>query len=163
MIRFLRLRPPLRIESSLPANEVLRRLQASLRGSEARITGTFSGNFVVLRIGESRQHFGSPQLSFEVESRNPGSSLTGLFMPMPSIWTAFMALYGLIVFGGFCGGVYGFSQLQIDHPPHALWAVPAALFLLLLVYAAACVGQCLGQEQMEELRQFVEQSLAVEA
>jgi len=141
----------------------MHRLREALQAGGPHITGTFSGHFVVLRIGEARQHFGSPQLSFEVEVLDPGSALTGLFMPMPSIWTAFMALYGLIVFGGFCGGVYGYAQLQLGNAPHALWAVPAALFLLLLVYVAACIGQCLGQQQMEELQQFVERSLAVES
>lgn len=162
MTRFFRLRPQLRIESRLSGDQVVCRLRDALQEGGADITGTFSGRFVVLRIAESRQHFGSPQLSFEVESVEAGSALNGLFMPMPSVWTAFMALYGLIVFGGFCGAVYGYAQLHLGGAPHAFWAVPGALFLLSLVYVAGCVGQRMGHEQMEELQRFVENALALE-
>ena len=160
VIHCLRMRPRLRIRSTLPPDRVLDQLAAALRDAGPDITGTFSGRYVVLRIRESRQHFGSPQLSFEVEALGSGSELNGLYMPMPSVWTAFMALYGLIVFAGFCGAVYGYAQLQIARTPHALWSLPVALFLLCLVYLAACVGQWRGQDQMRELRQFVEHALA---
>ena len=153
------MRPRLRIRSNLTPDQAIEHLREALRGHDPAVTGTFSGRYVVLRINESRQHFGSPQLSFEIESVESGSALTGLFMPMPSIWTAFMALYGLIVFGGFCGAVYGYAQMQLGKTPAAFWSVPVALVLLTLVYAAACVGQHMGREQMEELQRFVEQSL----
>jgi hypothetical protein len=163
VIRFLRMRPRLWIQSSLTPDQALDRLRDALNRHSPEITGTVSGRYVVLRIGESRQHFGSPQLSFEIETAESGSALTGLFMPMPSIWTAFMALYGLIVFGGFCGAVYGYAQMQIGDAPLAFWFVPVALVLLTLVYAAACVGQHMGREQMDELQHFVEHSLETSA
>jgi len=159
VIQFLRMRPRLRLQSSLSPDQAVERLREALDVGNPEVTATFSGRYVVLRINEERQHFGSPQLSFEVEAADGGSALTGLFMPMPSVWTAFMALYGLIVFGGFCGAVYGYAQVQVDKTPHALWAVPLALVLLTMVYVAACVGQRMGSEQMQELRQFVEDSL----
>ena len=155
------MRPRLRIESSLSPDQVVNRLRAALQSANPDVMGTFSGRYVVLRIRESQQHFGSPQLSFEVEASTSGSELSGLFMPMPSVWTAFMALYGVIVFAGFCGAVYGYAQMQLGAAPHAFWAVPASLLLLSLVYVAACVGQRMGQEQMNVLQRFVEQSLAL--
>jgi hypothetical protein len=159
--RYLRMRPRLRIQSSLTPDQALDLLRDALHRRSSAVTGTVSGRYVVLRICESRQHFGSPQLSFEIEATELGSSLTGLFMPMPSIWTAFMALYALIVFGGFCGAVYGYAQLQLGNAPLAFWSVPGALVLLALVYAAACVGQHMGREQMDELQRFVEHSLKI--
>lgn len=161
VIRFLRMRPRLRLQSSLSPDQAVERLREALDVGDPEVTATFSGRYVVLRINEERQHFGSPQLSFEVEAADCGSALTGLFMPMPSVWTAFMALYGLIVFGGFCGAVYGYGQVQIGASPQALWSLPAALVLLGLVYAAACVGQTMGCKQMEELQRFVERALDV--
>lgn len=163
MIHFLRMRPLMQIRSSLSADEAVGRLQQALQERGADMIGSFTGRYVILRISESQQHFFSPQLSFEIEPADSGSVLNGLFMPMPSVWTAFMALYGLILFGGFCGAVYGYAQMQLGNPPQALWAVPAALFLLLMVYLAACVGQAMGRAQMEELQRVVEQSLAIEA
>ena len=139
----------------------MQRLRNALQNRTASVRGTVSGNYVVLRIHEPSQHFGSPQLSFEVEPCGDGSAVNGLFMPMPSVWTAFMALYGAIVFGGFSGAVYGYAQMQIGDSPRAFWSIPVALLLLGLVYAAACIGQRMGREQMQTLGEFVERSLEV--
>lgn len=155
----LRLRPLLRMETSLSPDEALRCIKESLPAHQADLTGTVSDRYVILRINESRQHFGSPQLSFEIEEGQGGSVLSGLFMPMPSIWTAFMALYALIIFGGFCGACYGYAQIILEHAPHAFWAVPVALVLLVLVHLVSCIGQRMGEDQMEELQQFVEHAV----
>jgi len=53
------------------------------------------------------------------------------------------------------------TPMQIGDSPQALWSLPAALVLLGMVYAAACVGQTMGSAQMEELQRFVERSLDV--
>jgi len=152
----------MRLRSSLSADNVVSRLRAAVDSQNGVVTATFTNRYVVLRIAEARQHFGSPQLSFDVEADDSGSLLHGLFMPMPSIWTAFMALYGMIVFGGFCGAVYGYAQMQIGDAPYAFWALPATVVLLALVYLAACIGQRMGGAQMQELQQFVERALSEE-
>lgn len=163
MAHFLRMRPPLRLQSSSSVDDVLSRLRLAVKAHGPDITATFADHYVVLRIAGSRRHFGSPQLSFDVEADESGSVVNGLFMPMPSIWTAFMALYGLIVFGGVSGAFFGAAQMQLGHAPYAFWAVPLSLVLLGLVYVAACVGQKMGAEQMRELQQFVEPCLLGES
>ena len=130
----LRLRPPLCIRTRLSPDEVVRRFQESIGGHKAGVTGTVSGYYVVLRVPEEHQHLGSPQLSFEIEADTEGAVLNGLFMPLPSVWTAFMALYGLIVFGGFCGAVYGYAQFQLGHSPIAWWSLPLTLLLSLVEF-----------------------------
>ena len=150
----------MRLRSNLSADEVVGRLRAAVDSPDTEITATFSDRYIVLRIAEARQHFGSPQLSFDVEADGAGSVVNGLFMPMPSIWTAFMAIYGMILFAGFCGVVYGCAQMQIGEVPHAFWVLPAAVLLLGLVYLAACIGQKMGRDQMQELQQFVERELS---
>jgi len=153
------MRPPLRLRTACPVDEALRRLREAAGSPDAEVTGSFVERYVVLRIPETQQHFGSPQLTFEVSSDAEGSTLSGLFMPMPSIWTGFVALYALIVFAGFVGLMYGWAQVQLGDTPHALWAVPTSLVLLSLVYGAACVGQMRGSKQMHYLRAFVEEAL----
>lgn len=149
----------MRLRSDLSADDVVSRLRAAVESPDVVLTATFTDRYVVLRIADDRQHFGSPQLSFDVEADGSGSVLQGLFMPMPSIWTAFMALYGMIVFGGFCGAVYGYAQVQLGDTPYAFWALPLAVVLLALVYLAACVGQRMGSAQMQELQQFVQHAV----
>lgn len=144
---------------SLSADEAVARLRSALADHGPELTATISGRYVVLRVAESRQHFGSPQLSFEIEDQASGSSINGLFMPLPSIWTGFMALYGLIVFGGFSGTIYGLAQWQIGNAPHACWSIPIAGLLLACVHLAAGIGKKMGSSQMRQLQQFAERSL----
>lgn len=155
----LRLRPLLKMTTPLPPDQVIQRLREARPEVDHAITCSITGNYIILRINEARRHFGSPQLSFDVQPCDNGSVLSGIFMPMPSIWTAFMGLYCLIGFGGFCAAGYGYAQSQLEHTPSALLGVPVALVLLLGVHLAACLGQHRGQDQINELRLFVETAL----
>lgn len=156
----LRLRPRLRITTPLSPDEVVQRLKDSLSADKANLTANISGNYVILNIEASRQHFGSPQLSFEVRAQAEGAELAGLFMPLPAIWTAFMGLYALILFGGFCAACYGYAQLKLHQSPIAWWWVLIALVLLAAVHLIACVGQWRGRDQINELHHFVARALA---
>ncbi len=159
MICSFRLRPPLRIESRLGVEEAVEKLRRAKRERSADLTATISGRYVIVRIHEARQHFGSPQLTFEIEPREAGCALNGLFMPMPAVWTAFMALYALFLFIGFSGAMYGVAQVMIQHHPSGFYAIPVSILLVGLVYLGACVGQRRGQTQMDQLRRFVQDSL----
>lgn len=150
----LRLRPPLRLHSPLSMDEILNRLRETLAAEATSVTATIVGSYVVLRIPEDRLHYWSPQLSLtlETDEDKAGTSVHGLFMPQPSVWTLFVGFYAVIVFAGFCGGIYGFAQRHLEQPAYALWAIPAAILLVFLVYSAASMGQHMGRDQMEELR-----------
>jgi len=156
----LRLRPRLRLTTTLSPDEVVQRLQNLLPEHSDRLAGKIYDHFVILHMKESRQHFGSPQLTFEVASQPAGSELKGLFMPMPTIWTGFMAVYATILLGGFCAACYGYAQLQMRQAPHAWWGILITLVLLVTVHLIACIGQWRGRDQIQELQQFVEQALA---
>lgn len=156
----LRLRPLLRMTTPLSPDEVVQRLRAALPLHTSNFTGTITGHYVILYVEKSRQHFGSPQLTFEVRKQPAGSDLTGLFMPMPAIWTGFMGLYALILLGGFCAACYGYAQLQLKHTPVAWWGILIAFILLVAVHLLACVGQWRGRDQIQQLHRFVEEALA---
>jgi hypothetical protein len=156
----LRLRPLLRMTTPLSPDEVVQRLQQMLPEHADKLAGKIYGHFVILHMKASRQHFGSPQLTFEVAALSEGSELKGLFMPMPAIWTGFMGLYATILLGGFCAACYGYAQLQMRQTPHAWWGILITLVLLVIVHLIACVGQWRGRDQIQELQQFVEKALA---
>lgn len=151
----LRLRPPLRLHSPLSQDEIITRLREKLASGETPITATIVGGYIVLRIPEDQMHYWSPQLSVNLEAEGSGTSVHGLFMPQPSVWTLFVWIYAVIVFAGFCGGIYGFAQRHLEQPAHALWGIPVALILVFLVYSAASMGQHMGRDQMEDLRQVL--------
>lgn len=155
----LRLRPPLRLQSLMSVEEIVARLRQKLASDTTTVTATIVDGYVVLRVPEDQRHYWSPQLSLTLESEGTGTSVHGLFMPHPSVWTLFVWMYAVIVFAGFSGGIYGFAQRHLDQPAHALWSIPAALILIFLVYSAASMGQHLGRDQMEELRDIVLEAL----
>jgi len=78
---------------------------------------------------------------------------------MPAVWTLFAGVYALVLVLGFFGTIYGLAQWQLDQPPYALWSFPATLLLIGSVYAAAMVGQRLGNEQTRELTAFLHHCL----
>ena len=156
----LRLRPPLRLHSPLTVDEIVDRLRKQLALETTSVTATIVGGYVVLRIPEAQTHYWSPQLSLTLEAEEEGgTSLHGLFMPQPSVWTLFVWIYAVIVFGGFCGGIYGFAQRHLEQPAYALWSIPLAALLVFIVYSAASMGQHMGRDQMEELRGFLRDAL----
>lgn len=47
------MRPRLRIQSTLPPEQAIERLREAVHRQNPGVTGTFSGRYVVLRIGDS--------------------------------------------------------------------------------------------------------------
>jgi hypothetical protein len=117
---------------------------------------TFSGG-AILRVRSGDQRVWSPALHLQVE-RCEGDEwqIHGRFSPSSPVWTAFLAIYLVLVcvaIGGLC---YGGAQITLGQTPWAFVAFPVALALAAFTYGAAFLGQGLGAEDMYELRSFVE-------
>jgi len=148
---------------------VLDRLGERLAG-HARVTGTLFRRHAVLRMTEREQHFWSPYLYVEAQLPDPDDEdapeapqLHGRFAPHPSVWTMFMAIYGVLGMTALGGLMYGISQWWIGWTPWALGVTPAAIALIGFVYGAAFIGQGLGAEQMYELRSFLDDAAEADA
>lgn len=68
----------------------------------------------------------------------------------------FVAIYAVVVLFGVAALMYAAAQWILGQDPWALWGVPGAVVLWLIVYLSAFYGQGLGRDQMYELRSFVE-------
>ncbi len=151
-----RLRPRLEMTVPLTPAEIQRRVDQQLREPDCPCRGLATDRQIDLRIREAERHFWSPQLTVLVSPDGDGSRLTGHFGPNAELWTMFMACYGFVVLSAIAGLFFGISQLVIRETPWALWSIPIAVVLVVLIYAAAGVGQRLGQSQTEVLHDVLD-------
>ena len=153
------MRPRFEMVVPEPPAQTLQRLHDVLRRADGPCTGSILGRHVRLRIREEHRHFWTPQLDVEVEAREDGSLVRGLFGPHPDIWTFFIATYAVMTFCGITGLIFGLVQWSLGWTPWALWSVPIAVLMIGSVYGVALIGQRLGHDQMVQLRAFLNQSI----
>jgi hypothetical protein len=154
-----RMRPSFeRFVAASPA-VVQRHFRNFVAASGRGYAGQFYPNHIIINVPPSQAHFWSPQLSLDLESRDGGTLIRGLYSPRPSVWTMFMALYAMVGFGGLIGLFFGVSQWSLGMNAYGLWSGPAAAVLGGCVYSLALVGQWLSQDQIAALQSFAEGAL----
>ncbi|UCF67704.1 MAG: hypothetical protein JSV80_18430 [Acidobacteriota bacterium] len=155
-----RLRPRLELTVPLALGDVAARVEAQLRQPDSPCVGLVTEDQIELRVRSAERRFWSPQLVVRVTSSDGSCELKGHFGPDAQVWSLFLATYAFIVLCALFGFFYGVAQLMIEQPPVALWSVPLAVVLIVLIYVAAGVGQRLGSHQAEILHAFLVESVA---
>ncbi len=158
-----KVRPTFEIASALSAGQVVARMKAGRGRVEGSVVATFIGETIELVPHPSIAHAWSPQLTLRLVEAEGGTLIRGRFAAHPHVWSLYLAVHVLGALGTIGAAVFGISQSIAGEVPWALWALPIAPVLALLVWAFAFVGQGLGFEQMYALRRFVEESLAAES
>ncbi|MDX1667039.1 MAG: hypothetical protein R3350_07415 [Saprospiraceae bacterium] len=155
------LRPRFSLEIDLPPGELIGRFRRALDSPDNRISGLIVDHHIRLALPPQERHFWSPQLNLEVESLKDaeGSLIRGHYGPSPEVWLMFVFFYSLLGFGILIVSIMGFSQLNLGLSARILWALPALLLVLLLVFWSARIGQRLGREQMDELHVFMKSAI----
>jgi hypothetical protein len=138
---------------------VFARLQEQLEAPGAELHGHVRRDFAFVRFPEERRSLLSPHLELELRDSEAGTVLHGRFSPRPNVWTGFMALFFFLGMLGLCGLIYGLAQLMLGGPVWMMWSAPASLALIAFIYGAAFIGQGLSNEEMFELRAFVESTV----
>lgn len=155
----IQIRPQFQSVVSCPPARTMRHLKRELIQQNAPCTGTFYDRHAILSMPGEEQHFWSPQLSLDFDSHTDGTLVRGLFAPKPSVWTMYVAAYAFLGFGGLIGLIFGTSQMSLGMEANALWSVPFAAVLAVMVYGTAWVGQRLSREQMATMRAFLDKTL----
>ena len=167
----LAIRPSFTVELTCTGRVALERLCAALAVGPHRLRRTqmFGGggdaaardhDHFVLTVAEAEQRLYSPWLTVEVSPRPSGAEVFARFSPHPSVWTffafAYLALSAVLLFS-LC---FAASQKMTGAPPHALWITGGAAVAMVLLFAAAQLGQRLANAQMAALRAALDQALA---
>jgi len=155
----MEVRPRFQLEVPLSQEETLQRIRNALDKKMLSIRGLVVDHHVTLKIPPEDQHFWSPQLDLEVEEREEGSLIRGLFGPKPSVWLMFVFFYSLLGFIAVIVSVIGFSQMNLGLSAGILWLLPVMAFLVIMVYLSARAGQKLGEGEMLLLNDFLRQAL----
>lgn len=156
MTRPPRMRPTFDIVVGDDGQSVLARLREQLDEPGAEFFGQVRSNHAFVRLPEDKSSLLSPHLNLELLDSPGGTVLHGRFSPHPNVWTGFMAVFFTIGMLGLTGFIYGLSQVMLDGPGWAMWALPLSLALIAFIYGAAFIGQGLSTDEMFELRTFVE-------
>ncbi|QDT03595.1 hypothetical protein K227x_19790 [Rubripirellula lacrimiformis] len=159
MRQWLRLQPSFLIESDLPASEVILRVRKALQQPDLRPFAETASMCIDYKIAAADQRFWSPHLSVQVTDTESGSQLHCRYAPRPEIWTMFMAIYFVVAILVAGAAVYGYVQWWMGDRPWALLMIPTGLLLILGLHIASQIGQSLSADQMELLKERLDQTL----
>jgi hypothetical protein len=149
-------RPRFEIECDLEADSLMQRVRERLPRCPHCI-GVSVGRHAELFVPESERRVWSPWLSVTAGPRADGSLLKGRFAPHPNVWTLYLFLAFGLGFALLVGTTWGYAQWATDRTPWALASVPIVLILATLLYLASQIGQRLGAEQMDHLRDALDE------
>ncbi len=158
MSRALRMRPQFDLDVQGDGRAVLARIRKLLDAPDAALFGQIRGDHAFVRLPDERRSILSPHLTLELREGDSGTVLHGRFSPRPNVWTGFMALFFFLGMVGLGGLMWGFAQLMLDGPIWSMLLAPISLALIAFIYGAAFIGQGLSNDEMFELRSFVERA-----
>ncbi|MDF0718018.1 GTP-binding protein [Muricauda sp. 334s03] len=145
-------------------------LKANLEQLESIFDHATSSPFLVKRMDEhifvkfkkAETTFWTPQLHLELSSFEEGvSNIRGVFGPNPTLWTFFMFLHFGVGTVFIILGIFAYSNYSLGKDI-TLWLV--GMFFLVVIwfalYAFGRLGKSKGKGQMEQLKQFVRDTIA---
>jgi hypothetical protein len=115
------------------------------------------GRHAELFVPDADRRPWSPWLSVTADEHGNGSLLRGRFAPHPNVWTLYLFLAFGLGFALLVGTTWGYAQWATEKTPWALASVPIVIVFGTLLYLASQVGQKLGSEQMDHLRDALDE------
>jgi hypothetical protein len=154
-----KLRPSFRVRVDLPRDEAIDSLRGKLASSRSADCWKGKGRWCEIHLPQEEQRVWSPHLSLRLDHEGDHSSIFARFAPKPEVWTFFMFLYVLVAFLVVFGGIFGYVQWASNESAWGLWAVWLGTPFLGLLHLASYIGQRLGEGQMQELQDRLEEVL----
>jgi hypothetical protein len=154
-------RPRIKLQATCTRAEAIASLQEQLETTDLPVVGMVSRrlNHAEMRIHRDVRHFWSPYMSIAVEEGESGSEIHGQIGPHPSLWVFFAFVYITSLSGACLGLVFGLSQWSLGLYPLALWVLPAATIVCLVLYLISRFGQGLAEGQMAMMESFLRESV----
>lgn len=156
-----RLRPRFKISSELCPEEIYQKIALKLKELNCQVVGQVLPGHCILMIPSNNRKIWSPiaTVSIEENTTSKGSLVNGLYGPAPGIWTLVMFLYITLGFSIFLLLFWGLSLYSLGKPAPMLWFIPPMVFLILLIWGLAKLGQRLSRAQIEIIHHFLETTL----
>jgi len=157
----IHLRPRFKMEFNENVQNLLSKFKDAIKDKDCRYCCKVVGNHVVIDVSVKENHFWSPQLNIEIEEVDEHRSIVkGLFGPKPQVWTLFMFFHFAVAvaFIGFSIMTYVKWMLKEDYS-FALLMVILLPVLWILMYFLGRIGKKTGHQQMNELHEFMMNTL----
>ena len=145
-------------------------LRANLKDVEAVFDTPSARPFLIKRLDEhifvkfkkTETTFWTPQLHLELSSFEEGvSNILGVFGPNPTLWSFFMFLHFGVGTIFIILGIFAYSNYSLGKD---ITLFLVGMFLLVVIwfalYAFGRLGKSKGKGQMEQLKQFVRETIA---
>jgi len=153
------LRPRVKILSKLDKDEIVDRIKRKIDDPNTQCTGWAKEGYALICAPEQERRIWTPQLNLQIDELEDGTEVRGVIGPNASVWTAFAFTFSILGFIAFVALFWGLSRLSLDYSADILWVVPVAIVLIVGVYLLAKIGQQMSQDQVRQLKKFVESTL----
>ena len=155
----LKMQPSFKLDVPLSADQAIEKIRSALAKSSDYGPVAVAGRVLDLKIAPSECRFWSPHLSVQLSDTDRGAELFGRFSPRPEIWTMVIAIYAVVIFLMLPATMFGCVQWSLGFSPWAFILIPIGLGIIVMIHTASVVGQRLSSDQMESLRQRLDQIL----
>lgn len=163
IIDHIRSRPRFKIFTDLSREEYTVYLKSFLKEREQEFTGNINNEAALIKVKTPEDHYWKPNLALrtEIDSEENKTVIRGIFGPSASVWTFFMFLNFIFGILWMVAITIWYVEKQIksnDFP----WAFPFSIIMMIclaLTFASARYGKWKGKKQMQQLREFAEDSI----
>lgn len=159
----IRSRPRFKIFTELSREEYAVYLQKFLKERNVEFEGNVNKEVSLIRVRTPNDNYWKPCLSLRTETDQEENKtvIRGIFGPTASVWTFFMFLNFIFGIMWMVAITIWYVEKQIksnDFP----WAFTFSIIMLVclaLTFTAARIGKWKGKKQMQQLREFAEESI----
>jgi len=155
------LRPRFSIDFDKTSDELLCAFKDNLKDGDCAYCSKIVDEHIFIDVPEEENHFWSPQLHLEIEETPEGKALVkGLFGPKPQVWTLFIFIHFAIGIAFLIFLVVAYSKWKLNE--NAVFPIVMLIVLPLiwtLLYFLGRLGKSTGQQQMDELKSFMQETL----
>ena len=156
-----RIRPKFQLVTDLSIDQIIAHTKEKLKDETHGLHGQAKQDHITIRIDRAQRHFWSPQLSVllqddQVEGK---TLLTGVYGPMPNVWSLFALVYLAIAVLFTFISIVGFSQRALGQDAPILYTLPFLLIATIAMYIISQFGQKLGAPQTYRIHYFFEEVL----
>jgi hypothetical protein len=159
----IRSRPRFKIFTDIPREDYTLHLKKFLAEKEIDYSGTINSEEAIIRVKSEKDYFWKPCLALrtEIDPEENKTVIRGIFGPTAAVWTFFMFLNFIfgILWMVFITIWFVGKQIKSNDFPWALSASFVILVLLAITFIAARFGQIKARKEMQNLREFAEESI----
>ena len=155
------LRPRFQIDFDQSSDVLLDRFKSNLMEGDCKYCSRIVDNHIVIDVPGNESHFWSPQLQVEIEEIDAKKAkIKGLFGPKPQVWTLFMFIHFAVGTAFLVFTVIAYSRWSLKESVIFPVAMLVGLVIIwILLYLLGRIGKSTGEEQMTELKSFMNSTL----